>query len=247
MEEKWAVIPGYEGKYEVSNLGRVKRKIRSKKGYREIINYGTRHHSKHLLVTLYKGGTKQTIFVHRLVALAFIPNPNNLPMINHIDEDGTNNRADNLEWCDAKYNTNYGTGIKRRSEKLKRAVCCYLPDGSFVKTYESMKDAVTEEGLDISALCGCCAGKFASCSGKIWIFRGDEHNLNERIRQYNNTQHPIRVKIVTEQGDTLGEYCSYREAERTTGVSRSAIKKYLNGGMFYSKKLQTKIQCTIIR
>ena len=115
--EEWKSIPGYEGLYEVSNLGRV----------RSLDRYDGRNHFRKgkvlslvkntdgYLKVLLKCNTKcKTITVHRLVAQAFIPNPDNLPIINHKDEDKTNNRVENLEWCDNYYNLMYGTGNDRR-------------------------------------------------------------------------------------------------------------------------------------
>lgn len=120
MTEIWKDVKGYEGLYQVSNMGRVRSvarvvtwknqqtksyksrmmKIREKNGYR--------------VVSLYKNHKSKDNRVHRLVADAFIENPNNLPFINHIDEDKSNNKVDNLEWCTRQYNNNYG----RRNEKI---------------------------------------------------------------------------------------------------------------------------------
>ena len=104
--EIWKEIKGYEGKYWVSNLGRVKSKFKiltltlPKKTLLKRSQYYqiTLHKNKH---------TSKTYMIHRLVAEAFIPNPNNLPQVNHIDCDPTNNKVNNLEWCDAKYNSNH--------------------------------------------------------------------------------------------------------------------------------------------
>ena len=246
MKEEWAVIPGYDGKYEVSSFGRVKRIIQLKHRRKEIINFGTRHHRNYMLVTLYKGKEKKTIFVHRLVAEAFIPNQKNLPMLNHKDENGMNNHVDNLEWCDAKYNTNYGTAIERRTKKMRIPVCCYEPDGSFVGEYESLTDAVNKTGVDMSSLLGCCAGRFAHCSGKIWVLKNDIGTLPGRLRQYKESKHSIRVKITGIDGKIFGEFDSFMQAERTIGVCKAAIKKYLNGAPFYSKALKEVVRCVAL-
>ena len=117
--EVWRDIKGYEGIYEVSNFGRVRQKVdlfsSGKKGKKEPkiinpdINYIQRY--GYLRVSLYKNNSSKHFFVHRLVAEAFMPNPYNLPMVNHKDENRGNPRLDNLEWCTSKYNTNYGNAV----------------------------------------------------------------------------------------------------------------------------------------
>ena len=116
MEEIWADIEGYEGLYQISNLGRVW-SIR-KEIYRKVGLIGP-----YLSVSLTKDGHYDTFTIHRLVAKAFIPNPLDLPQVNHKDENPLNNCVDNLEWCDAKYNCNYGgrnskIGDKSRGHRL---------------------------------------------------------------------------------------------------------------------------------
>ena len=115
--EEWRDIEGYEGLYQISSLGRVKsfprpttpggilKTIKRKDGYCSI--------------KLSKNGKVKKVLVHRLVAKAFIPNTNNLPIINHKDENPLNNNVDNLEWCDNKYNGNYGT-VKERIGQASR-------------------------------------------------------------------------------------------------------------------------------
>ena len=105
MEEIWRKIPGFED-YTVSNLGRVMNK------HGRIMKQSN-HKQGYKLIGLKKDKKLYGKQVHRLVALAFIPNPDNLPQVNHKDECKNNNCVDNLEWCDAKYNINYGTGISR--------------------------------------------------------------------------------------------------------------------------------------
>ena len=110
MDEIWKPVVGYEGLYEVSNFGRVRSLRRNKilKLKNEVDGY--------IRVTLCNGGTEKLYQVHRLVAQAFIPNPDNLPQINHKDEVKSNNIVTNLEWCTVHYNNTYGTRLQRVRE-----------------------------------------------------------------------------------------------------------------------------------
>ena len=113
--EIWKDIKEYEGLYQVSNKGRVKSLNYGNKG-EEIIMEASTDKDGYKILGLRKEGKKKMKKVHRLVAEAFISNPNNLPQVNHMDEDKSNNKVDNLEWCDAEYNTNYGTHNERVSK-----------------------------------------------------------------------------------------------------------------------------------
>ena len=114
MKEIWKDIIGFEGIYEISNLGRIRR-IKTGR-----ILSTRRSDGWYITVTLYKDKKRYGKSLHRLVAETFVPNPYNLPEVNHIDEDKINNRADNLEFCDRKYNNNYGSRMdKIRDTKLK--------------------------------------------------------------------------------------------------------------------------------
>ena len=114
--EIWKDIEGYEGLYQVSNLGRVK-SLKVSKIKSERIRKSYQQSSGYISIVLCKNGKVTNHKIHRLVANAFIDNPDNLPEINHKDEDKTNNCVDNLEWCDSSYNKNYGT----RTEKFIRS------------------------------------------------------------------------------------------------------------------------------
>ena len=162
-EEVWRDIEGYEGLYQVSNLGRVKSlwygKERILKLGRNIFGY--------LTVGLHKNEQQKTCKVHRLVAQAFIPNPNNLPDVNHCDEDKTNNSVQNLEFCDAKYNNNYGT----RTEKCSKPVQQFTKSGEFVKEWKSLHDIERNLGYSSSNISGSCRGARKSAYNFIWKYK----------------------------------------------------------------------------
>ena len=114
----WKDIPGYEGLYEVSNTGRVRSLNYNGTGKTKVMKLST-NKLGYKKVGLCKDGKRKVYFIHRLVALAFIPNPNNYPIINHKDENPSNNAVWNLEWCTQKYNINYGNCRKKISEAIK--------------------------------------------------------------------------------------------------------------------------------
>lgn len=119
--EEWRGISEYDGLYEVSNFGRVKRLARELTDGRKIkekIMANVKDKDGYLTIVLYKNKKAKGFKVHRIVAKAFIPNPDNMPVVNHKDEDKTNNHVSNLEWCSYVYNNNYGTKKDRIAETL---------------------------------------------------------------------------------------------------------------------------------
>lgn len=133
MDEEWRPVVGYEGFYEVSNTGKVRsldRCVQQRNMYKEVTHiYRGRelklkkHRDGYLVATLCKGKTMKCFQVHRIVASAFIPNPDRLPQINHKDENKQNNNVNNLEWCTSKYNNNYGTRSQRMAITQKGHIC----------------------------------------------------------------------------------------------------------------------------
>lgn len=143
MIEEWKPVVGYEGLYEVSSLGRV----RSLDRFYYRLHKGkvlspTKDRYGYLTVTLNCNGKSKTIKIHRLVAQAFIENPDNLPQVNHKDENPSNNNVDNLEWCTAKYNNNYGTRQERyRNTMLEKGHWSGLSREEYEKKrYQENKD-----------------------------------------------------------------------------------------------------------
>ena len=171
-EEIWRTIKGYESQYQVSDKGRV-RSI--KFGKERILKPGIST-CGYIQVQLWKNGEKKNLLVHRLVAQTFIPNLDNLPQVNHIDENPSNNKVENLEWCDAKYNNNYGTRIKRISEKmtngkLSKPVLQYTKSGEFVKEWKSAPDVQRTIGYFHNNISNCCNGKLKSAYGYVWKYK----------------------------------------------------------------------------
>lgn len=196
--EIWKDIPGYEGYYQVSSMGRVKslpRKVYNRGGFhisKEKILKQQLRKDKYFNVHLLKEGVEKIFFVHRLVALAFLSNPNHLPDINHKDENPSNNCVDNLEWCTEKYNMNYGTAIERRkasfvrNDSFKKANATKVrnnsrgaekpvegvtKDGSISVSYNSICEAARDTGISKGNIGECCRGIRLSAGGYYWNYK----------------------------------------------------------------------------
>ena len=167
MNENWKAIAGYEGRYEVSDLGNVA-SLKYARGSNRRLLKQSKNTWGYSQVTLSKDKQKKNATVHRLVAEAFIDNPNSLPQINHIDEDKSNNRVDNLEWCESSHNINHGRRTERASNSMKRAVVATLPDGT-EEWYESVKDAASVLGVSHTSISAAIhkAGHH-KCKGREW-------------------------------------------------------------------------------
>ena len=188
--EVWRDVVEYEGLYSVSNYGRVKslgrnmphptRTGRMHKRRQRIMKLQS-HHGGYQFVCLCKsadnkGWKSQVKAVHRLVALSFLDNPNGLPQINHKDENPRNNTLENLEWCDAKYNNNYGTHAKRLSATLREKnydgvmVHQYSLSGEYIATYKSAKEAARVTGVDDSRILSAAKGVTKKGGNYQWSY-----------------------------------------------------------------------------
>lgn len=166
--EIWKDIQGYEGLYQVSNLGRVRS-----------LNYGRTRQTRVLAlksagygyygVNLYnENHISTTHYIHRLVAQAFIPNSNNLPQVNHLDEDKSNNAASNLEWCNSQENMSYGTRGRRAVEHTIKPIA-QIKNGKVVHIWKSGAEA-GRSGFIPTHITQCCKGKKKSHYGYEWRY-----------------------------------------------------------------------------
>lgn len=160
MMETWAKIKDFE-RYEISRNGCV-RNMETGKTLKPTLNTGG-----YPSVTLCSNAKRRNRTVHRLVAEAFIPNPRNLPEVNHLDENKANNSVSNLEWVTKKANMNYGTRTQRASEKKFKRVVQRTLTGEIVKIWDSVKDA-EQSGFHHSAISDCCHGRRKHHGGFVW-------------------------------------------------------------------------------
>ena len=168
MEEEWRDVVGYEGLYEVSCLGNVRSWLTTR-GKRDcpVVLRPYKTHNGYLCV---KFNDKRHKYIHVLVCKAFHDNPMNLPEVNHKDEDKTNNRADNLEWCTHKYNNNYGTARKRAIETISISINQFSGDGAFIKRWKSATEAGRQLSIWQGAITKCAKGKKRTYKGFIWRY-----------------------------------------------------------------------------
>lgn len=166
-QEQWkqVIIDGEAYNYEVSNKGNV-RNMKTKRMLKPSHN-----NVGYLQLNLYQNGKSKKMLVHRLVGLMFIPNDDveHKTEINHISEDKTDNRVENLQWCDRSYNTNYGTRNKRVRKVLGKKIIGISTTNTKVIVLQSTRQAV-KFGFDQATICKCCNGKIKTAYGFKWRY-----------------------------------------------------------------------------
>lgn len=177
MFERWKPIKDFEDLYEISDWGRVRsleRKVKCK-DYTRIVKSRILKlcsDGRYTTVCLSKGNKKKTFLVHRLVAEAFIPNPNNLPEINHKSECKSFNHYSCLEWCDKFYNNRYGTIKDRRvkNNTFIKKINQYSLDGEFIREWPSQTEIARNLGCSLTVIWACCNGLQKTACGHIWKY-----------------------------------------------------------------------------
>ena len=202
-----------DGVFLVSNLGRIKDGLNDKilnpsvwEDYQVVTLY---HNFKDINATGISEICTKTLSVHRLVASVFIPNPDNLPYVNHKDENKLNNRADNLESCDPKYNRQYGTSSKRmvdtkkRNESIQKIHQLTL-DGEYIAEYETTKIASLKTGVSVSAIYQCCRRFCKQMKGYVFLFdkdykflKNDDRSVDVELLRNNSA---FRIKLSEKRG-----------------------------------------------
>lgn len=220
MEEQWEPIEGYDH-YEVSNYGNVRSYTNRGTLCAEPHMLSPRLNKGYLFVNLYDSQHKmKSIKVHRLVASAFIPNPDNYPQINHKDEDKTNNHVDNLEWCDSKYNVNYGTGHARscyaRRDCNNKEVHQFDFNGQYIQSFKSITEASRITGCCLTDISKAALHSLKYAGNWFWSYTMDydfskEINTIGRISYWKNSQ---IINQYDKKGNFIKSYTGFNEVEQ---------------------------------
>ena len=237
MKEIWKDIKGYEGIYQVSNLGRIKslkRKVSHKRlgafNVPERILVSVDKGLGYMIVGLFKDNKQKMMRVHRLVAQAFIPNPKNYNLINHKDENPSNNHVDNLEWCDYKYNNNYGNHNKRLSESQSIPVAQYTVKGEFVAKYSGASEAAKKLGIEKVCIRNCCRGEQLTSGGFIWKYESNEGSINANLfkpyKSKMSRETVLKIKELIVKGKSL------KDISRLLSVNYNAVSNINVGRTF---------------
>lgn len=240
-EEIWKDIKDFEGRYQISSEGRVKslaRKFIDKSGreqnIKERIMKLKNDKDGYKVISLRDCSGKPKYFrVHRLVCEAFIPNPENKPQVNHIDEDKSNNRVCNLEWCTYSENINHGTRNVRMAKTKYKQVGQYTLDGNLVKVWESIKEAEEKGGFVRSEIRAVSLGIRKIYRGYRWRYIVDgDLEWKEPVKNNCMIRKSPSSKAIgqyTLDGKLISIWESAREAEREASFNRTTISKVARG------------------
>ena len=218
MEEIWRPIPGFEY-YSVSNIGRVKNPFG--KVLKPSSNY-----KGYLIVNLSSEYIKhKQMFVHRAVALAFIPNPDNLPQVNHINHNKSDNNVENLEWCTNLYNQRYSHAL---------VVNQYDLEGRFIKSWKAISDIESVLAISTTNISKCCKGEITTINNFVFLYDGD--SIEDRLMMIRNKYkckcRKIKAynmdNVLQNTFDSVNEAASYYHFSPKSVIDCCKQRKYSN-------------------
>ena len=178
MNELWKDVHGFEGLYMISNLGKIKsidHYVKCNTGKRLVkgrVLKACDRGNGYPFVTLGKDGKQYNMSIHRMVAIAFVPNPQKYKEVNHIDENKSNFHVENLEWCDRNYNNNHGTRQNRVTIKNSKKVI-QMEGDKVLRIWFSLSDIARELNFSIGNISSCCNGSRPSAYGYVWKYESE--------------------------------------------------------------------------
>lgn len=228
-KEIWKQIDGFDGRYSISSYGRVRsEEYVDSNGHchKQFIRKASIGTNGYYGVVISLNGKSIRREIHRLVAVAFVQNPNNHNVVNHKDENKLNNRADNLEWCTQKYNQNYSY----IPEDHHIPILQFSMNGEFIKEWESVSHVSKAFGKKVCHITSCCRGKLHSCMGYIWRYK-DKSYFDRSDNLVGAKGHQFKKPVIQMDlnGNTIKRYECAKDAETETGVNNSKISMCCNG------------------
>lgn len=230
MNEIWKAVRGYEGIYEVSDQGYVRslpREVGARNNKKRWVKgkmmTGSDNGNGYKSVMLTIDGHGKRHYIHRLVAEAFIPNPNDFSEINHKNEDKGDNRAVNLEWITHKDNINYGSCIEKIAAPQSFEVKQFDYDGNYIATYRSIVDASRKTGINYSDIRKCINGKTVTAGGYIWISPKKPSVKFPSKEEIIKARHAKSVDQYDIDGHFIKTYMLMKDAAEDNNINSSAI------------------------
>lgn len=236
MRKIWKDVPNYEGLYQVSNLGRVKSNHNGKGHKPKVLTNIPRN--GYVSVILCKNKSQKNVFVHRLVAKCFVPNPENKPCVNHIDGNKSNPCAYNLEWCTQKENISHAIknglfnpkenpSIKksRKGERATNPIYQFDKNGNFIKKWDSCRDICDYLGVKDSHIYDCISGKCRSAYGFAWskIPTMSTGKITNAKRNKSGGRKGTKVNQYDLDGNFIRSFSSQKDASNSTKANQSGI------------------------